>query len=130
MMVAPNAHPFGMHTAAVGHFVKQAVGLQATSPQIAQILTQTREQGGISDNLRLALSTNPGNETRSSGEMDRAVRALEAAARALPQAIAVGSQQPLMQPVQPAIQPSMQPPPGAVDMATHHYDLPDDEVLS
>ncbi|QPC80916.1 hypothetical protein G4Y79_14500 [Phototrophicus methaneseepsis] len=125
VMASPNAHPFGMHTAAVGHFVKQAVGLQTSPPQIAQVLTQTREQGGISEGLRAALRSNPGNETRSSGEMDRAVRALEAAARALPQAMTIGNQQPFMQPIQPSVQPQ----PGAVDIATHHYDLPDDEVL-
>lgn len=117
---APNTYPFGQHTAAVGHFVNQAVGLNATPQQVQQSMTEARTETGLSESLKAALKRNPGNESRSSTDMNRAVRALEAAARALPQAIAIhhapSSGQP--QPIQPA----------AIEIATSNVIEPHDSL--
>ncbi|MAU12440.1 MAG: hypothetical protein CL607_21630 [Anaerolineaceae bacterium] len=109
---APNTYPFGQHTAAVGHFVKQAVGLNATPNQVQQVVTEARTEAGLSTSLKAALRQNPGNESRSSTDMNRAVRALEAAARALPQAIAI-HHAPSPQPM------SLQP--AAIEIATSNF---------
>ncbi|MCB9460124.1 MAG: hypothetical protein H6670_10790 [Anaerolineaceae bacterium] len=109
---APNTYPFGQHTAAVGHFVKQAVGLNATPQQVQQVMTESRTEAGLSASLKAALKQNPGNESRSSTDMNRAVRALEAAARALPQALAI-HHAPSAQPIQPQ--------PAAIEIATSSF---------
>jgi hypothetical protein len=111
----PNqTHPFGSHTAAVGHFVSQAVALNLTPQQAAQVVVDVRQGGHLPDGLWNALRSNPANRGSSPDELNGALRALEAAARALPRGVVTGGVQPasfsVAQPT--AIRPEIQP--GAV----------------
>lgn len=107
----PNqAHPFGSHTAAVGHFVSQAVALNLTPQQAAQVVVDVRQGGQLPDGLWESLRSNPANRGSSPDELNGALRALEAAARALPRGVVTGGVQPASVPaVQPtAIRPEIQ----------------------
>lgn len=86
-----NARPFGSHTAAVGNYVGQAVTLNATPQQAAQAVVEVRQQGGLSDGLREALMNQASAGGRSPDEVNKAVRSLEAAARALPRSLVTGN---------------------------------------
>lgn len=94
----PAEHPFGSHTAAVGHFVTQAIGLNATPAQAAQAVLEVRQQGGLSDGLREALMNGAKDTGHSPDDLGQAIRSLEAAARALPRSVVSGP----VAPVQPA----------------------------
>jgi len=88
---AGDARPFGSHTAAVGHYVGQAVALNATPQQAAQAVVEVRQQGGFSYGLREALMNQASAGGRSPDEVNKAVRSLEAAARALPRSLVTGN---------------------------------------
>jgi hypothetical protein len=88
-----NARPFGSHTAAVGHFVMQASQLALSPQQASQVIHEVRQQGHITTELRANLVDDPSGG-RSTEEMNRAVRSLEAAARALPHALVTGQVMP------------------------------------
>jgi hypothetical protein len=109
--------PFGGHTAAVGNFVSQAVGLNLTPQQAAQVVVEVRQNGGLSDTLRDTLRTGAQETGRAPGEVNKTLRALEAAARALPHGVVTGQVAPAAPPVvQPvAIRPEVNP--GAVTAA-------------
>ncbi|MEQ8671756.1 MAG: hypothetical protein RLP44_01615 [Aggregatilineales bacterium] len=89
------SRPFGSHTASIGNFVNQAVQMQATPAQTARIVNDVRQQGKLPDDLRSALKSHPTHAGRTPDEMNKSLRSLEAAARALPHAIVIGNIAPI-----------------------------------
>lgn len=109
--ISEGVRPFGSHTAAIGHFINQAVALQATPQQAVQVISEARQSGGLSDSLRDALRINADQGTRSPDDINKSIRTLEAAARSLPRALATGDVTPIPQPqIQPVtIRPQVNP---------------------
>lgn len=83
--------PFGAHTAAVGHFVSRAIALNVTPAQAEKVVLDVHRMGGLSEDIRAALKGSSANAGQPPDEMDKAVRSLEAAARALPRAVVAGT---------------------------------------
>ncbi len=98
---ADQPRPFGSHTAAVGHFFMQASALQLSPQQAQQAVIETRQTGHLTPDLRTRLLESDSASGRSADDMNRAVRALEAAARALPHSLITGSVMPA--PVAPPV---------------------------
>lgn len=122
LSAADGARPFGSHTAAVGSFVSQALAVNATPAQAAQVVAEVRQQGQLSDNLREALRASAASSSHTPDELNKAVRSLEAAARALPRAVVSGPVAPDPSPQPVAIRPEINP--GAVTLSLDMEDAP------